>query len=440
MYDITKLIGKKIFIGPGEVAGYNRGLAHGMKKIGINFDYITFSNHNFNYGGETKSPWLLKPIRFFYSNKSCNNYFFLKALRVFFCDILAFFWFIFNFYKYDIYIFCFGQSLLRKNIDLPILKFFGKTLIMNMGHGSELRAPYINGAFCPTGAPQKLTPEILSNQTFKLKKRMMWIEKHVDIIIGKPFSSTQLASKKMINWYDIGIPYFRENTDTEHHLTKNTVTSNHVRILHAPSRPAAKGSYLISKAIENLKKKGYSIQFVELRNTPNEVVLHELSQCDFVVDQVFSDVPIGCIGLEAAMFGKPTVVGGYSLDYLKKFVKKECYPPSKTCHPEDIEKSIEELIVDVKLRKSLGERAKSFVLDRWSSDKVAENYIRLISNDYPENWWFNPDDVIYIYGCSQSKEQTKDKVSDLVSNYSPNALQLSNPKLKKAFLDFIGHS
>ena len=55
-------------------------------------------------------------------------------------------WAINAIFKYDIFIFGFGQSLLRSNLDLPILKLFGKKIISNLCHGSEARPPYIDGA------------------------------------------------------------------------------------------------------------------------------------------------------------------------------------------------------------------------------------------------------------------------------------------------------
>ena len=55
----------KIFIGPHEIAGYYANLAKGFKQIGIDCDYLTYTQNPLGYGGETKIPLLLRIARFF---------------------------------------------------------------------------------------------------------------------------------------------------------------------------------------------------------------------------------------------------------------------------------------------------------------------------------------------------------------------------------------
>ena len=50
----------KVFVGPYEIAGYYSNLVQGLQQINVDCDYITYSSNKFNYGGETKTPWLLK--------------------------------------------------------------------------------------------------------------------------------------------------------------------------------------------------------------------------------------------------------------------------------------------------------------------------------------------------------------------------------------------
>ena len=97
------------------------------------------------------------------------------------------------------------------------------------------------------------------------------------------------------------------------------------------------------------------------------------------------------------------------------------------------------LIMDVNYRRTLGVAAQTFVRDKWSAELVAEKYLKLIGGDIPENWWLDPKDVIYLQGCGQSEEQTKENIRRLVKAYGVKALQLSHrPHLEQAFLEFAG--
>ena len=218
---------------------------------------------------------------------------------------------------------------------------------------------------------------------------------------------------------------------------------NVIRILHSPSLPVAKGTIIIVDAIERLKKKGYQIEFVLIKGRPFSEVLKEIQGCHFVIDQIYSDTPMAAFAAEAAWYGKPAIVGGYALDRLKKFVPEGMWPPSKTCLPEEIEGAIEELIVNHEQRKRLGREAQSFVREKWAAVEVAKRFLKLIEGEIPEGWWVDPMDVLYLEGCGQSNERTKNLIRTMVSHHGLRSLHLSHrPDLEKAFLDFanIKHS
>src|SRR5690606_18853230 len=65
-----------------------------------------------------------------------------------------------------------------------------------------------------------------------------------------------------------------------------------VRILHAPSNEAVKGTALIRRIVAELQQEGHAIEFVTITKMPNSAVLAALVSCDFVIDQAYSDVPL----------------------------------------------------------------------------------------------------------------------------------------------------
>lgn len=212
-----------------------------------------------------------------------------------------------------------------------------------------------------------------------------------------------------------------------------------IRILHSPSHPQAKGTPRIRKAIESLQQKGHNIQLVEVIGQPNSVVLQELANCDFVVDQVYSDTPMAGFATEAAWFGKPAVVGGYGWDILKKHIPEELFPPSQICHPDKLEDAIEQLVTDEAYRLKLGDKARLFVQEKWSAQRVAEKYIRLIDGDIPEEWIINPKNIVYLHGGGVPEDKVREFTRNLILSKGATALQLAGrPELERAFVEFAG--
>jgi hypothetical protein len=431
---------KRIFIGPSEVAGYYGRLASGMKELGVQCDFITFNEHPFEYGGETTLPLLVRIIRKLYRwrNRKANRALLSRLLVAGLKDIIAGIYLCLCIFRYDVFVFGFGTSLCRRNLDIPLLRAFGKIVVMNVAHGSELRPPFMNGACqAPDGSGQP-TPSLLRALAREQKRMIARVERNVHVVVGAPLSSHYLG-KKVINSFAIGLPcrLGPDGVPMSQLARRDSSMSGLVRIVHAPSHAAAKGTPLIRQAIQNLRVRGYRFEYIELQGLTNRDVLKALQHCDFVVDQAYSDTPLAGLGTEAAWYGKPAVVGGYGFAILEELVVQEMRPPALTCNPDDIEGAIERLIIDSDLRIRLGEQARDFVRTQWSAQRVAARYLRLILGDIPDDWWLDPWQIYYLSGAGQPEKRTRDNVRELVETYGVESLQLSHrPDLEEAFLKF----
>ncbi|MCD6578929.1 hypothetical protein J7L48_05595 [bacterium] len=330
--------------------------------------------------------------------------------------------------KYDVFIFGFTTSFFNF-IDLPILKFLNKKIIY-VFHGSDSRPPYINGAVMTKNRKNDISECLLL--TKKRRKIIRTIDKYADIIIDHPPMGL-FHERPFVLVLSIGIPY----NSPENPITGLGDNPDTVCILHSPSHLEAKGTHIIRDTISNLKSKGYNIEFVEIMGKPNSVVLEEVARCDFVVDQLYSDTPLAGFATEAAFFGKPAVVGGYYAEYIYDDYSEDDIPPSYYCHPDDIEKAIEKMITDKEFRLGLGKKASDFVKTQWHPAKVAERYLRIILDDIPEEWLYDPQRISYIYGAGISKERAKQLVKALIEKYGKEVLQLNDkPELEKKFIEF----
>lgn len=415
-----------IFLGLVEVAGYNKNLKAAFQDLGVECTFIDIYNHVFQYGGSDTPNIIVSGKRWALKGISKNKNIVFKSFFYLVSCTFSFILFSWALFKFDVFIFSFGSSFLNY-LDLPILKLFNKKIIF-IFFGSDSRPVYIDDQILK----HEYSIGKLINKISRQKSGLQIIEKYADIIISHPPSS-QFHEKKIIQWLIIGIPKkYIFSTDNE-----SVCENSKIRILHAPSDPIAKGTEKIRKSIQELKEKGYEIEYVEITGKPHSTVIDELKKCDFVIDQIYSDTPMAMFATEAAWYGKSSVVGGYYADYIHNDIPQEIIPPTLYCHPDKIKDSIEKMIVDESFRKNLGKRSMKFVQENWSPEMVAKRYLKLIEGDIPLEWYYDPSSVEYLQGCGVPEQLVKDNVKAIIECGGVESLQLSDkPKLENRFKDF----
>lgn len=426
----------RALLGLTEIAGYYGNLKKGFQEIGVDCDFINLTPHPFKYGGDDVPNSLVALIRYSGLKRASipRTNILAKAFWIGLQVLIRPVFFLWALFRYDVFIFGFHTSFLGFR-DLPILKMFNKKVIY-MHHGSDSRPPYLDGSIMAPGKGVSIGNCI--SLTKKKKRNVHLIDKYADVIINYP-PQAYFHQREFVLGLVVGLPYSSNNLKVHEHKIKNNAydSSNPVRILHSPSDPEVKGTAIIRQAIEKLKRKGYQIDFVEITGQPNEVVLDELSRCDFIVDQLYSDTPMATFATEAAFFAKPAVVGGYYSQMIKDDIPANAIPPSLYCHPDEIEEAIEKMIVDVDYRTRLSMEAHKFVTENWSSKKVAEKYLRIINGDIPSEWLYDPKQIKYVHGGGLPEQRVKEIIREMVKIGTKDALQLQDkPELEKNMLDF----
>lgn len=420
-YDFLSM---KIFIGPYEVAGYYSNLADGMRKLGLDVDYFVYKQHKYKYETD-QAPKLLKVIQDLYKIRDNKVSYMSKIGFTLIIELLKLIWLFYSLYKYDVFIFGYGRSLLIWNIDLPILYLARKKIVMNLAHGSEARPPFLDGFY---SRPKNLSYsdyKDIYRRAKRMKNSIDRIEKYSTHVLGNPLSSSYYLKKPFINAFKIGtISKVPSEVDSR---TENNM-KHQVRIVHAPSNREAKGTELIVKCIKRLQQADKNIQLVLLENLPNSEILNHLSQCDFVIDQLYSDTPLSGIAIEAAMFRKPTLVAGYAATHLEEVIDTASFPPSLYCHPNELEPSLLKLINDANLRKEIGDNAYEHLKNHSNARAVASRYKMIIESGIPSDWFYDPARISYHYGAGQSQQRTKEIVQGLILNFSIRGLFLDDKK------------
>jgi len=435
--------GMTILVGPTEIAGYYSSLVHGLRACGCEAIYGVIHSNHFAYGQEHPCGHLRRLCLFLWvwgANRRTNLLIWLFARLMH--QLLGALYFLFLLPWLDAAIFGFGHSYLPFNLDLPLLRLCGKVVIVNLGHGSDMRPAYVDGSYLQDDGSGFIAVERLVAIAKRSRSRVRWIERWATYFIGAPLSSSVFASRSYVNWFAIGIP-FSGSSDLAAPLPSSAETEarcssfNLLKIIHAPSKPLVKGSSLIRQAIHNLQQIGFRIDYQELHGLPNHEVLDALSRCDLVVDQLFSDTPMAGLAVEAAFYGKPSLVAGYGLRQLNLLLPETYRPPTFTCHPDDFEFTLHRLLTQPELLRHVGDQAREFVTNAWGPTVVAERYLRLIRRDVPSDWWFDPRQLNYLHGCGMPESQLMQSVARVVQAFGLKGLQLSHrPDLEQSYLDF----
>ena len=307
--------------------------------------------------------------------------------------------------------------------------------IVYVFNGSDHRPPYINGSIINRDNDEVYTIEKCRSETKLIKVKVKTIEKYADVIIGHHLSA-HFHERPIIPFVLIGIPSSSEIKKS----IKIPNCSNKIRILHAPSMLKAKGTHYIRKAIGILKAKGYSIEYVEINGRPNTEVLEELSKCDFVIDEIYSDARMAGFATEAAIYKKPAIVCGYAdIGHFAHNGKlhKSLIPPVIYDYPDNLTEMIEKLLKNPQSLKRIGIQCNKFVVNNWKNEDVARRFLMAIGNKIPQKYFFDPYELSYVNGFGLSEKEGKNYLRKLIDKFGLNALELNDkPHLLELFSNY----
>jgi hypothetical protein len=418
---------RRIFMGFGDLCGYYSQLEEGFRELGIPCTFVNaypdraYSRKSAPAGIGQLVEWIAvrraAAPRGSLSRRAWSVLQ-LGGLAVLFVYALIFF---------DVFIFSGGTTFFFQR-DLRLLKLFGKKVVV-VFHGSDSRPPYLNAAV--VGTSGAVDVEGCIRETRLIKRKLQRVERYADIVVNHSMNA-HLHERPIINWLHIGIPFRLAPSPAPATARRNAVT-----IVHAPTRPGPKGTVQIERAIERLQERGHRIRFIKLVDEPHHKVLAALADCDFVVDELFSDTTMASFATEAAAVEKPAIVGMEGFENLCRFTPHEVIPPAVICRADEVEAAIEKLIVDHAYRSYKGHQARRFLEERWNVRLVAERFARLAAGDIPVEWWFDPGEIDYLHGWGLSDTRAREVLRTIINQRGLAALLLSDkPALERMCVEF----
>lgn len=401
----------KILVGTTEIAGVMHSISTMLQAKGYVADLYLFEDHPYSYGT---------------GNNSCPQYTAWRTLRqalqnpalhakkeILQRELQSVEQKLVNFLlrEYDIFIFNGWRSLCADYSDLPILQKLNKKVITLL-LGSEARPAWMQGSLLT--APM----EHIHSLTKRGRALVNFWEQHSTYVVSHPPYS-QFLEKPFIPFLTLGFPFTLPT-----HAPAPSWPAKPI-ILHAPSSPA-KGTLRIHEACTRLQHEGYDFTFLPLINMPNAEVLAHIAGCSFVVDELYSDSLLGRLGIEAAFFGKPVVVGSKPQmeDYL--FTSGQPLPPCEVFHDGDPVPAIRHLLKDTDYAKSLGQQAKDYLHTQWSSQNIMTELCHMLCDTVPATHFCNPADIRYFRGWGMSDEDFCHFAQTYITKCGHDALCISD--------------
>ena len=416
----------RISIGPGHVAGYLAQLRKGFDQLGLTCEHFIYtSNNRFDY--EEHNYFLKEKYEFVHKHLSSRSGVH-KAAGWFIEKIIRLMALIRAIAKYDVFIFL-GIGSFFRFLELPLLRLLGKDVVV-VYLGSDARPPYLSGRYRDDLGDCFDPPHILREARAQIAL-IRRAERFASSIVNHT-GTAQFFSRPFIRLNALGMPMETAATQTS---VNGDRPDGRVRIVHAPSRPRAKGTELIRAAVKACRQDGYSVELVELHGVPNSKVIEELQKCDLVIDELYSDVPMAMLAAEAATFAKPVIVGSYYLEGYANDNPDERRPPVEFIQPGKLNDAIRKLLDDPLYRKELGLSAQEFVSEVWAPKVVASNYLRLMTSAVPDHWWCHPKSLNYVMGWGHSRESWNIQLRNYIDSVGVDGLLMKNrPDLRESIL------
>lgn len=317
----------RIMHGLSEVAGQNSYSVYGLKRINENAECIIFYKHPFEYEYDkclnlNKSKKILFP---FYAVKLLC--FLFSALK-----------------KYDCFHFHFGHSILDCH-ELFIYRLFKKKIFFEF-HGTDLRD---YEKFCKLSGMNYNPGEATSVKQHKRNKKIC---KFADGIIIHDDELIPYLPKICAPVYVVPLRVNISNFTPVY----PQIQQNKIRIIHAPSHRAFKGTKFVIESFNELTKKYNNIEIVLVEGKTQKEAFELYKTADIIVDQLFAGT-YGVFAIEAMALGKPVIT--YISDEMKSKLPEEL--PIVNANSTNLKTVLENLINNAKLRYDIGVASRKYV-------------------------------------------------------------------------------
>jgi hypothetical protein len=241
------------------------------------------------------------------------------------------------------------------------------------------------------------------------------IDRFADIVIDSPLSGHS-HTRWCANWFQFGFPYPVPSS------IESLPVLDKLRVLHAPSSGAYKGTNLIREAVQRAQAAGIPIHFEELSNQPNHEVIKAIKRCHVIIDELYSDTGLAGLGVEAASQGRIVVVGGEQWDQVEVWMGQDPSFPSIRVRPDQIEETLYNLWNHREELPELAAAHHEFMLKHWDAKLVAARLVSWVTDGVPQLARFFPAELDSLKGMGAPAEAITEALQAMVESNPPERL------------------
>jgi len=202
-------------------------------------------------------------------------------------------------YRYDIFHFFYGVTLLPFQLDLPLYRWLGKKVVMEyLGNDIQGYAASVD-QYRWTNVAHMMSPEEGRVYDRRIQRRYRREQRYVD---------HSLVCAPCYSEFAPGAELLPLAIDLEQYPYSDLPAHDGVlRIMHAPTHRGFKGTGYIVSAIERLQAEGFQIKLDLVEGVSHEALREHYKNCHLFIDQILGGW-YGTASIEALAIGRPVVV------------------------------------------------------------------------------------------------------------------------------------
>lgn len=161
-----------------------------------------------------------------------------------------------------------------------------------------------------------------------------------------------------------------------------------IRVVHAPSHRAAKGTAYVIEAVKALQREGYPIEITLVENMMNEVARKIIEGADILIDQLHAGW-YGGVAVEAMAAGVPVIcfIRERDLGFIPEGMKRDL-PVIRTTSDGLRESLLAYLALSNHEKRQLSTNSQSYVL-RWHNTRlIASQIASLYGKNLRDRAWY----------------------------------------------------
>ncbi|KXK28601.1 MAG: hypothetical protein UZ12_BCD005000889 [Bacteroidetes bacterium OLB12] len=247
-------------------------------------------------------------------------------------------------------------------LDLPILKLFGKKIVVHFRGLDVVDIKYFDYLREKNrGVELEKPPLSRPDQQKKLKK---WLRYANLVLVSEP-DLFEVVPQAKLSPQVIDLTYWS--------VTRKPLSEQDgiIRIVHAPSSRRKKGTDFIEASVKRLQEKGLPIELVLAEKLPHHKIKELYETSDIGIDQVLYGWH-GKVSVELMALGKPVIC---NINPMYRKYRPDL--PIVHGDPNNLDQAIEQLVMDVNLRTKLGKESHTYVALYHDVEVVANELLQL---------------------------------------------------------------